>query len=872
MEMDDFQYQSLDDSQSRGSIPPQKRRLRRFAENVNPLAWISQVEMGDACRRIVAFLLVQGLLIALLAVLLVVTKQQVLVTLKTPKPVFFELENCDLVVQKSSIYDTSTIDVSTQQSPSVLVSVNETADGITIRVKNDRDLYDRYAGYFCSVSYSPLWNVAPSLSVVALGRRQTTVSITGINFGNNSISLSTQRSDGLISGVVESGALGGVEARVSTGSLWLINIELYGDIYFNASGPSSLWVNASTPLVVHSTAPDSLKCITANEVFCATGQPTPTFNCTSIVARSVAGETPKNVFVSNPATSVSVLSFSESDTPQWKSMVTSDGHPTMIGVSTVSQQQAMSPFTLTPYPDVVYYSVSGPGSPFGLWTLVHNHVYLFFSEPFLDFSTLRLMSPNSARLRVPLYPSQCPGLDNDLKLSNLEPIYSLLGENLLAKQVTTRSDAVAFIETLDNILGQVWTLKKDVQSGEYYNNWPEARLIYVAVAVLNGLLAGLTGLGLTYVLVRNFLFWRREQIDLWGSLFYGEDEYIIKRDSVLAKADIFFMSEFLVGFPGKTRRLFSSMLLVAVHTLVIVLPAIPVAVAMILYNNSVVRLSGSMPATTYVGMIVLACFILLGGTNLIAYYLDWCFPRRLRPFIAWPFSAFFIVMLAGSITYLTHLAYWLVLGSMLRPDLILPFCSVAVLSVVQLLGTYARVSQLYDELRYEQNQAENLDALEEGEKDDDSKDKQPDDAASASTEAKPAPSPAASPAAAPKPAAGWALPALMGAPLPVTGAINVLQDPELLHFRNTTTREKIAETIVRFLILLLFYGFVLLGFVAFGSTALASGVSTALIVAAGGTFVATLKTADSKIAESIQRRFKAQIQQEAIKRKKAKAT
>jgi hypothetical protein len=177
---------------------------------------------------------------------------------------------------------------------------------------------------------------------------------------------------------------------------------------------------------------------------------------------------------------------------------------------------------------------------------------------------------------------------------------------------------------------------------------------------------------------------------------------------------------------------------------------------------------------------------------LIAYYLDWCFPRRLRPFFVWPFSIFFVVMMAGSITYLTHIAYWLVLGSMLRPDLILPFCSVAVLSVVQLLGTYARVSQLYDELRYEENQAENLDALEDGDKDDYPKDKQPEDSDPSSPETKPAVAPAAAPAVAPKPAAGWALPALMGAPLPVTGAINVLQDPELLHFRNTTTREKIG--------------------------------------------------------------------------------
>lgn len=196
---------------------------------------------------------------------------------------------------------------------------------------------------------------------------------------------------------------------------------------------------------------------------------------------------------------------------------------------------------------------------------------------------------------------------------------------------------------------------------------------------------------------------------------------------------------------------------------------------------------------------------------------------------------------------------------MLRPDLILPFCSVAVLSVVQLVGTYSRVSNLYDQLRFQEQEEEQEDALEEGE------------AVASSSQVEQAAAgekPAASPAPA-KPAT-WAIPALMGAPLPVTGAINVLQDPDLLNFKNVTTREKIAETIVRFLILLLFYGFVLLGFVAFGSTALASGVSTALIVAAGGTFVASLKTTDSKIAESIQRRFKDQILQEADKRKKTK--
>lgn len=400
--------------------------------------------------------------------LLVVTKQQVVYTLKSPKAIVLELENCELTVSRSSMNQYSYIDVSTQQSPNVFVTYNETNEAVTIRVKNDRDLYDRYSGYFCTVSYSALWSITPPLSVVALGRRLTTVSISGVNFGNNSLSLATELADGLISGTVHSAGLGPVVTSMSTGSLWLINVELQSDILFSATGPSSLWVNASTPVIVHSTAPDSLKCITAQQVRCTNNSPN-TVNCTTTLASSNPGETPKNIFVSNPETSISVLSFSEDSPALWKSMVTNDGHPTSIGVANLSQQQALNPFTLTPYPDVVYYSVSGPGSPLGLWSLVHNHVYLFFSEPFLDFSTLRLMSPNSIKMKLPLYPAQCPGVDNDLKLSNLEPIYSLLAENLLAKQLTTRSDAVAFVDSLDNIAGQVWTLRKDVQSGEFYN-------------------------------------------------------------------------------------------------------------------------------------------------------------------------------------------------------------------------------------------------------------------------------------------------------------------------------------------------------------------------------------------------------------------
>jgi hypothetical protein len=112
---------------------------------------------------------------------------------------------------------------------------------------------------------------------------------------------------------------------------------------------------------------------------------------------------------------------------------------------------------------------------------------------------------------------------------------------------------VAFLESA-GIGGKIWALRKDDDSGEYFNDWANDNKLFIGVATLNGLLAVISSLLVTYVLFKNFSLWRGRQVELWGRLWYGNAEFNRSRDEIFAKADIFFISEFLVGFPGKHRK------------------------------------------------------------------------------------------------------------------------------------------------------------------------------------------------------------------------------------------------------------------------------------------------------------------------------
>ena len=47
------------------------------------------------------------------------------------------------------------------------------------------------------------------------------------------------------------------------------------------------------------------------------------------------------------------------------------------------------------------------------------------------------------------------------------------------------------------------------------------------------------------------MIFRRKKVEAWGKQYYGEKEFELISKQVHAKADIFFMMEFVVGFPGK---------------------------------------------------------------------------------------------------------------------------------------------------------------------------------------------------------------------------------------------------------------------------------------------------------------------------------
>jgi len=69
------------------------------------------------------------------------------------------------------------------------------------------------------------------------------------------------------------------------------------------------------------------------------------------------------------------------------------------------------------------------------------------------------------------------------------------------------------------------------------------------VAILDGILVLLTGLGVTYIIFKNARHYRYKKVESWGRLYYA-DKWEEQRAETHAQADIFFMLEFVVGFPG----------------------------------------------------------------------------------------------------------------------------------------------------------------------------------------------------------------------------------------------------------------------------------------------------------------------------------
>jgi len=107
----------------------------------------------------------------------------------------------------------------------------------------------------------------------------------------------------------------------------------------------------------------------------------------------------------------------------------------------------------------------------------------------------------------------------------------------------------------------------------------------------------------------------------------------------------------------------------------ILLPAIPVLVASALYGEEVERLSGNYPAASVIGMILGALYLLLATISLLLYYLAHCIPWKLRHVIGWIFAVVGILITFLALAYIAQAAFWLLLGSLIKPEQILPFAS-----------------------------------------------------------------------------------------------------------------------------------------------------------------------------------------------------
>lgn len=87
-----------------------------------------------------------------------------------------------------------------------------------------------------------------------------------------------------------------------------------------------------------------------------------------------------------------------------------------------------------------------------------------------------------------------------------------------------------------------------------------------------------------YVFVHKLLDWRRDTIELWGDLFYGKS-WPQNRNAIYQRAGMFYMLEFVVGFPKQKTDYWRMLLTSLIHLLSLAVLGAPSLTAVLVISQ-----------------------------------------------------------------------------------------------------------------------------------------------------------------------------------------------------------------------------------------------------------------------------------------------
>jgi len=724
-----------------------------------------------------------------------------------------------------------------------------------VQILDTRLLGDRYRYNECVVKvFVPVGVVLPEIVVDSLGYKDSWVNASDISLGEQMFTLNIENPL-LVNAHVSfiNVEMGGINATYDRGTIKATNsiIHITANITLG-EGSFLLSTNHSTDLIAPSFNSSHI-CVSGSNVTC--------INSTCSVDSPVPFPRPiitVNKFIPPVTLSTSpAMGFIQlaALTPTPIDDMVYPGRSVAVNFTLYDQQLLQS--TLALNPDLLEVQIMGPGLPNGLWLNTNTFFYVALSLAYMNVFSWHILNPYILTTKVNLEPAFCPGLtESSNDFENI--IYTSI---LLRNTLGTNAKPYIILQTpnINPFSPQGLNVYRDPSSGTYFLQSISvvSNVTVILTVVFNLAVSFLVSVYVVFVMFNKLEEWRASNLEDWGEARFGENGWKKQKEEIFNRAGIFFLVEFMVGFPKGREGLFRVMFTVFLHIFLIVLPVAPIIVAAVIYQLSVATTTVDLlrfytcgpfldltcsdiqsypsfyiPVALYIICLVSVIF---GIASLLLYYfevLQHVWARGIRK----AYTVVVLLVSPFSLAYIVNVSFWVVLGCILQPTTILPISAIILVLIFHLVSTVARVRELTKQL-YE-NIDEHQDAVN----------------AVASVEQ-------------------FAISDV--SKFSTKDIFTLVQKSQILEITGLSIWQKIVQEIVIFLIMILFYAFLCAGFLALTpSSQFVSALTTGIVFLIGGGINIPLSRSSQTTEErqqwleSIRQQAKTEQQQQMEKHQK----
>jgi len=346
-----------------------------------------------------------------------------------------------------------------------------------------------------------------------------------------------------------------------------------------------------------------------------------------------------------------------------------------------------------PVADIIDIRLWGRGSPYGSWRWHRSSLYTGYSPGFLSIGSLGLLAPRTFSMDISLERSFCSVDDSEAGRADFGTITEgteialLKLHGVLSREIaklTVDYDDTSYSglpEDATPIGFKTWgadrfgvvTVRTNPRAGVKYLSvltygTPDTKAMARGVYFFNLFVVAVAGGLFAYKLVTAWNSLSHAHLQVWGSSYFGPKWRSKRRYArVKEQAGFFFMVEFFVAYPRNRNGLRVRIVSVLVDLAAIVVPILPELAVLYVSRH---EYFGPMYLFNGFGAIMAMAQTVFGLIYLTSYYLGLRWSLRAK---LWkPFRTVLVLNLLVSCMIVCNVFFFLTIGSVLRPQIVLP--------------------------------------------------------------------------------------------------------------------------------------------------------------------------------------------------------